>query len=249
MKSSNPILRESIIDNTEAYAITEKPMTVSGTMSKLLILSVVLFLGAGFAYYHFSLQHIDLLMKMFIGGIIISLVSCIVIAFKHTLVPYLAPVYAFCQGAVLSIVSCFFERAYHGIVMQAIFVTFTVVIVMAVLFKLRIIRATERFKSIIMLASLSIFVYYIIAFVLQCFGKGLAFFDPSTSYYYSPMAIGVNLIIAVVAACYLIIDFDFIEKGSERMLPSLYEWYGAFGLMTTIVWLYIEILRLLSRRR
>lgn len=249
MKSTNPILRESIIDNSQTYAISENPMTISGTMSKLLILGAILFLGAGATYYQFSIGHYDYVNILAWAGIIVSLIACIAISFKHTLVPYLSPVYAFAQGAALSAISCFFEAQYKGIVMQAVAITFMVVLVMALLYKMNLIRATERLRSVLVLSSVSIFIFYLVAIGFSFFGKSLPYFDVNNAYYYSPMAIIVNAAIAVIAALYLILDFDFIEKGAERQLPSLYEWYGAFGLLTTILWIYIEILRLLSRKK
>ncbi|MBQ4122330.1 Bax inhibitor-1/YccA family protein [bacterium] len=249
MKSTNPILRESLLDDSNSYAITERPMTISGTMSKLLILTLLLFLGAGVTFYQFSLQRYDFVMSLAWGGIIVGLISSVAIAFKHSLVPYLAPVFACSQGLALSAISCFFESVENGIVIQAVSMTFLVVFVMAVLYKLRIIRATEKLRATLFAAAISIAVFYLISIVMHFFGKSIAFFDPSNSFFYSPFAIGVNSVIALIAAFYLILDFDFIEKGVTKPLPALYEWYGAFGLLTTIVWLYIEILRLLARTR
>lgn len=249
MKSTNPILKDSLIDESAVYALTERPMTVSGTMSKLLLLGAILFLGAGATYYQFLAGHYDFVSILAWAGIAVGIVTCLIISFKHNLVPYLAPIYAFSQGVVLSAISCFFERAYNGIVMQAVTVTFLVLIVMALLYKMQILRATEKFRSVLIASSVSIFIFYLISIGFSLFGNTLPYFNPANSYYYSPMAIIVNVLIALVAAFYLILDFDFIEKGVQRPLPSLYEWYGAFGLLTTIVWLYIEILRLLSRRK
>lgn len=248
MKSTNPLLRDSIIDNASDFAIVEKPMTVGGTIVKLLFLTVFLFLGAAAALYQLTLKHFDFYSLMVFGAFIVGLVTCLIISFKQNTAPYLSPVYAFCQGIVLFAISVYAEQFVKGSVSQAIFLTFIVLLVMAFLYKLKIIRATEKLRSVLILSSVAILVFYLIAFVMQLFGHGIAFFDPSTAYFYSPMAIIVNVLIALVAAFYLILDFDFIEKGAQRMLPSLYEWYGAFGLLATILWLYIEILKLLLRR-
>lgn len=242
MKSSNPMFRDSILEQT--YALTERPMTIGGTMNKLMILALIMICAAAAVYYQFSLKHFDFVNMLMIAGIIVGFVSVIVIAFKQNWTPYIAPVYAFSQGAVLSGISCFFEAALPGIVIQAISLTFLVVFVMALLFKAGVIKATERFKSVLLIATGTIFVFYLISFIMMLFHVNLPYF-----YSNSPLAIGVNVIIAVIAALNLIIDFDFIEKGVQAPLPSVYEWYGAFGLLVTIVWLYIEILRLLSRLR
>ncbi len=242
MKSSNPLLRDSILEQT--YALTERPMTIGGTMNKLMILSLIMICAAAAVYYQFSLKHFDFVNMLMIGGIIVGFISVILIAFKQNWTPYIAPVYAFSQGAVLSGISCFFEASLPGIVIQAISMTFLVVFVMALLYKAGAIKATQKFRSILLVATASIFVFYLVSFILMLFHVNIPYF-----YSNSPLAIGVNVVIAIIAALNLIIDFDFIEKGVQTPLPSVYEWYGAFGLLVTIVWLYIEILRLLSRLR
>jgi uncharacterized YccA/Bax inhibitor family protein len=142
------------------------------------------------------------------------------------------------------------EKLYDGIVSQAVIMTLLVVFVMAFLYKFGVIKATEKFKSIVFAATISIGLFYIISYVAGTFfHANMAFFDMSNPAYSSPLAIGVNIFIVIFASLNLIIDFDFIEKGSRAPLPALYEWYGAFGLLVTILWMYIEILRLLSRFR
>ncbi len=242
MRSSNPILRDSIYEGT--YALTESPMTVAGTMNKLLILTVVMLIAAAAVYYQFSLNHYDFVNLMIKGGAIVGLITAIIIAFKTKTAPYLAPVYAFAQGAAISGISCFFESALPGIVIQAMSLTFIVVLAMALLFRTGLVRATEKFKAVIFTATLAIAIFYIISLVLMLFNVNVPYFTSN-----SPVAIGVNVVIAIIAALNLVIDFDFIEKGSRAPLPSVYEWYGAFGLLVTILWLYVEILRLLSRLR
>lgn len=242
MKSSNPILRDSIYEQT--YSLTEKPMTISGTMNKLLILSLVMLVAAGAVYYQFSLHHYDFVLLMMKLGAIAGLITGLIIAFKQNTAPYLAPVYAFCQGAAISGISCFFEKAYGGIVIQAASMTLIIVLAMAFLYKFNIIKATEKFRSVIISVTAAIAFFYIISFILMLFNVNIAYFSSTT-----PVAIGINIIIAIVAALNLIIDFDFIEKGAQAPLPALYEWYGAFGLLVTIIWLYIEILRILAKTR
>lgn len=242
MKSSNPILRDNVFEN--AYAIADRPMTIGGTMNKLLLLSLVMLLSAAAVYYQFSLKHFDYVNIMMIAGIIIGFICAIVIAFKVNSTPYLAPVYAFSQGAALSAISCFFEASFPGIVIQAISMTFIVVFIMAALYKMNLIKATERFRAVLFTATLAIAVFYLIAFILTFFNVNIPYFTST-----SDLSIGINIAIACIAALNLIIDFDFIEKGVSAPLPSIYEWYGAFGLLVTVLWLYIEILRLLARIR
>ncbi len=242
MKSSNPMLRDDVF--SKAYALDERPMTISGTMTKLLILSLIMMAGGGAVYYQFSLQHFDFVNMIMTSSLIISLIVAIVLAFKNEWAQYLSPIYAFFQGALLSGISCFFESYAHGIVIQAVAMTFFVVFAMAMLFKLGIIRATEKFKSIIFVATLAVFLFYLVAIILSLFNVTVPYFSSV-----STLSIVVNVVIAVIAALNLIIDFDYIERGAATPLPSLYEWYGAFALLVTILWLYLEILRLLMRTR
>ena len=242
MRSSNPLQREAVYE--QAFAISQHSMTIAGTTNKLLILSLVMLVGAALTYYQFMLGHIDYVNNLMFGGIAVGFVIALILAFKPAATPYLAPVYAFSQGAVLSGASSFMEQAYKDIVMQAVSLTMLTVMVMALLFSTGLIKATEKFRSIVVAASMTIFVFYLISFVLMWFGINVPYFTQNT-----PLAIGINVVIAGVAACYLILDFDFIQKGVEKGAPALYEWYGAFSLLVTVVWLYIEILRLLSRLR
>ncbi len=242
MKSSNPIFRDSL--RTQYYSLSERPMTVLGTMNKLLLLTLIMITGAAAIFYQFYLKHYDFVNIVTTVSIIASFGLAILLAFKPDLTRYIAPIYAFLQGAFLSGISCFTEALYPGIVMQAITVTFVTVLAMAFLFRTGLIKATERFRSVIITASSAIFIFYLISFVLMLFHVNVPYFSAN-----SGLALFINILIALVAALNLIIDFDFIENGARSNYPSYMEWYGAFGLLVTIVWLYIEILRILSRTR
>lgn len=242
MKSSNPILRDEVFENS--YALTEQPMTITGTMNKLLLLALIMIVGAAAVFYQFTMHRFDLVINIMKIGIFVGLGCAIAIAFKVNLTKYIAPIYAFSQGAVLSGISCFFEHEFPGIVIQAISMTLIVVLVMAMLFRAGIIRATEKFKSIILIATFSIFIFYLFSFIVSLFGTNISYFTSN-----STASIIINVVIAIIAALNLIIDFDFIEKGVQTPLPASYEWYGAYGLLVTILWLYIEILRLLAKAK
>ncbi len=242
MKSSNPILSDRVLEN--AYSVYDKPMTVSGTLNKLLFLSLCMIASAAAVFYQFSLQHLDFVNTIMIVGLIVGLVCALVIAFKNKATPYLAPVYAFAQGALLSGISCFFEASFPGIVVQAVAITLVSVFVMAILYKSGIIKATEKFRAVIFTATAAIAVFYFITIILSFFHVNIPYFSSSSN-----AAIVINVVIAVIAALNLILDFDFIERGVNAPLPSLYEWYGAFGLLVTVLWLYVEVLRLLARFR
>ena len=240
MKSTNPIFKNDIYEQT--YALTERPMTIAGTMNKLLLLSLIMLLSVAGVYYQFSLGRYDFIQMAIIGGVIIGFVVAITLAFKRDWAQYLAPIYALAQGAAISGFSCLFEARYPGIVIQAISITFLVVFSMALLFKSGIIRATEKFRSTIVIGTMTIGLFYFISFILMMFNVNVPYFTNN-----SPLTIIVNILVACFAAFNLILDFDFIENGEKRLLPSNFEWYGAFGLLVTILWIYVEILRLLAR--
>jgi uncharacterized YccA/Bax inhibitor family protein len=145
-------------------------------------------------------------------------------------------------GALSAIINNAFAAEYPGIVMQAVALTFGAAIAMFLLYNFRIIRATERFKSIIIAATAGIAIFYLIAMVLRMFGIDIPFLHEG-----GLIGIGFSLFVVAIAALNLILDFDMIEKGAEMGAPKHMEWYCAFGLLVTIVWLYIEILRLLSK--
>ena len=240
MKSSNPMFRNDIYE--QAYALEEKPMTVSGSINKLLLLSLVMLISASGVYYQFSLGRYDFVQSSLMGGIIIGFIVAIVLAFKKDLAKYLAPIYALAQGAAISAISCTFEAQLPGIVIQAVSITLLVVFVMALLFKTKILQATQTLKNAIAIGTGAIGLFYLVSFTLMLFGVNIPYFTAN-----SPLNLVVNIIIAGFAAFNLIIDFDFIREGERKMLPSSFEWYGAFGLLVTILWLYIEILRILLR--
>lgn len=241
MKTSNPMFRDSVFENV---SVLGTPMTVSGTINKLLLLTIVMLISAAAVFYQFSLQRMDLVQIFMTTGCIIGFITVLVMAFKPNVTPYLAPIYAFSQGAVLSGLSCFFEAAYPGIVIQAITMTFLAVFAMGILFKLEIIKATEKFRAVIFTATLAIMIFYLISFVISFFGVIVPYFTSNSN-----LSIFINVVIAVIAALNLIIDFDNIGRGVRTPLPSVFEWYCAVGLLATIMWLYVEILRLLARFR
>jgi uncharacterized YccA/Bax inhibitor family protein len=179
-------------------------------------------------------------------GIFGGLITAIAISFKPNWAPFLAPLYALLEGLFIGgisvIMNAAFAKSYPGLVMQAVGLTFGVAISMFILYNFRIIKATERFKSVIFTATLGIGIFYLLTMVLRLFGVNVSFMYDS-----SMLSIGISLFVVAIAALNLILDFDMIEQGAERGAPKFMEWYGAFGLMVTIVWLYIEMLKLLSK--
>ena len=239
--SSNPFLTDKAIQNIDYSGL--RPMTVSNTIGKFLILMVPLLLSAGAVYYQYSIKHLDMVNLLMTAGMFIGLILSFIVMFKPKTAIYVAPIYAFCEGAFLSGVSCFFETMYPGIVMQAVALTFATAIIMGALFSAGIIKVSEKFRSVIVGATIAIGIFYLIALVLTWgFHMDLPIFYSST-----PISIGFSVFVCVLAALNLLLDFDFIEKSIANHAPEEFGWYAAFGLLVTLVWLYIEVIRLLAK--
>ncbi len=178
-----------------------------------------------------------------IPGTIAGLVFCLITIFKKNWAPITAPLYAAAEGLVLGAISYLYQVQYQGIVFNAVMLTFAVMAIMLFLYSTNIIRVTEKLKTGIMVATGAIFIVYLISFIMSFFGTQIPMLHSA-----GPLGIGFSLVVVGIAAFNLLIDFDFIEKAaSSRSLPKYMEWYGAFALMVTLVWLYLEILRLLSK--
>jgi uncharacterized YccA/Bax inhibitor family protein len=177
-------------------------------------------------------------------GALSGFVIAIVLAFKQNLAPSLAPAYAMAQGLAVGAVSLAYESMYSGIVVQALAGTFGILGLMLLLYRARIIQATPMFVKVVVFATLGIMVMYLANFVMMLFGARMPFLHDNT-----PLGIGISVVICIVAALNFILDFDLIEKGAESGAPKYMEWYGAFGLLVTLIWLYLELLRLLAKLR
>lgn len=242
-KSGNPTLSEKNFKKTYIN-IGDDIMTLKGTLNKF---GFMLLMLMGTAYYSWkefagggNVQ--PLMWTGLIGGFVIALV----IMFKKEWAGYLAPLYALLEGLFLGAISAMYNDAFAtkapNIVMNAVGLTFGVAIAMYLLYSFKIIKATEKFRAVIFTATAGIAIFYLISMVLRMFGVDMAFLHEG-----SLMGIGFSLVVVTIAALNLILDFDMIEKGSQAGAPKYMEWYGAFGLMVTIVWLYLEILRLLGK--
>lgn len=235
---ANPILNEKF---SEQERILEgHPMTVNGTIQITAFLGLILLATAAFSWSRFTLGYTDMASMLTFGGLIVGFILALVISFTRN--KYLVPVYAACEGLFLGGVSATFEASYPGIVSQAVACTFAALFSMLILYRANIIKCTDKFRSVIFISTLSIAAVYLVNFIGSFFGMQVPLIHSSSN-----LGILVSLVIVVIAALNLIIDFDFIERGAQNMLPKDYEWYGAFGLMVTMVWLYLEILRLLAK--
>ena len=254
LRTGNPTLNDKTFENFGVYrrdlAGEQSPagvMTVNGTANKTMFL---LALAMGTACFTWSKTFPGLetnpaaAMPWAMGGAVVGLIAALVICFKQTWAPILAPVYALAEGLFLGGVSASFEAQYPGIVIKAVGGTFGTLFGLLVAYQSGFIKATENFKLGIVAATGGIFLVYVISMIGSFFGFPIPYIHDA-----GPIGIGFSLVVVVIAALNLVLDFDFIEQAAERGAPKYLEWYGAFALMVTLVWLYMEILRLLSKLR
>lgn len=233
-KENNEVARDSVvIDYNET-------MTVSGTMNKSFLMLILLIASAAVTWTMTNNGQNPMVFT--IGGAIVGLILVLLASFKPHLSGYLAPGYAIFEGLFIGGISAIFEVMYPGIVIQAVSCTFVTFVVCFALYKFEVVKVTERFKSVVLAATLAIATYYLVSWLLTLFTS----FQP-VHYGNSMMSIGISVFVIVIAALNLFLDFDQIEKGVQQRMPKYMEWYGAMGLMITLVWLYIEFLRLLSK--
>jgi len=236
MRSGNPALNKKTFENLTNTG--EGVMTLDGTVNKTAIGLILLMVAA---YYTYSSQNLALIWPGFIGGFILAIITI----FKKEWSPITVPIYAVLEGLALGGISSIYAHEYTGIVQQAIFLTFGIFFTLLFAYKTKIIKATENFKLGVFAATGGIAIVYLASFVMSMFGGGgLSVMDPTNS---SLMSIGFSLFVVVIASLNLVMDFDFIEDAAEKGVPKYMEWYGAFGLLVTLIWLYLEILRLLSK--
>tara|TARA_B100000470_G_C19721410_1_gene360187 strand:+ start:10 stop:777 length:768 start_codon:yes stop_codon:yes gene_type:complete len=236
-RSGNPALSSKTFENIERTS--DNVMTVDGTVNKVAI-SLILLLVSG--YFTYTRELLPLAFVGAIGGLIVAIVTI----FKKQWSPITVPIYSLLQGLFLGGISYIFNQLYDGIVLQAVLLTGSILFSLLFAYKSGLIKATENFKLGVTAATGGIFIVYMISFVMSFFGSGLPILDINNS---SLMSIGFSLFVVVIASLNLVLDFDFIEQGAEMGAPKYMEWYGAFGLLVTLIWLYIEILRLLAKLR
>jgi len=237
MRSSNPVLRAGTFDVPMVGGST---MTLGGTIAKTAIL---LSLTTATALVTFVLTRRGVnVAPLIAGGGILGFILALVTAFKRTWAPVTAPLYALAEGALLGAVSAIFEARYPGIAFAAAGCTFGTLAGLLLAYQTGFIRATENFKLGVFAATAGIMLFYLVSMVLNLFGIQVPYVHES-----GLIGIGFSLFVVVIAALNLVLDFDFIEQGAASGAPKYMEWYAAFGLLVTLVWLYLEILRLLSK--
>ena len=237
MRSGNPALSSKTFENLSTTS--SDVMTLDGAVNKTVISMGILLCAA---YYTYSNAIMDYILIGFIGGFVVALVTI----FKKSWSPVTVPIYAVLEGLALGGISKMYADAFElGIVPQAIILTLGILFALLFAYKTKIIRATENFKLGVFAATAGIGIVYLVSFFMGIFGSGgLPVMDPTNS---SMLSIGFSLFVVVIASLNLVMDFDFIESGAANGAPKYMEWYGAFGLLVTLIWLYLEILRLLAK--
>jgi len=244
-RSGNPGLNDKTFASLPRLGLGVEGMTFKGTIDKSFLLLVVLMVSALWPWSQYmasgDVQSVSGIMTLgLIGGFVLALV----ISFKATLAPYLAVPYAALEGLAVGGLSAMLEQRYHGIAIQAVGLTFGVLAVLLFAYRMRWIRATAQFRAMVIGATGGIALLYLATMILGFFHIAVPVLNAAT-----PLGIGISLVIVGVAALNLVLDFDLIERGVAGGAPKYMEWYSAFGLILTLVWLYIEILRLLSKVR
>jgi uncharacterized YccA/Bax inhibitor family protein len=240
IRSGNPALKQDTFATHASRG--EDVMTLGGSVNKTLLLLLALLVPASFTWAQFFQGNTALVMPLMMGGIIGGLVLALVTVFKKEWAPVTAPLYAVAEGLALGGISATFEMRFPGVVIQAVGLTFAVTMALLFAYKSRLIQATENFKLGLAAATGGIMLFYLVQLILSFFGIRIPYIHES-----GMIGIGFSLVVVVVAALNLVMDFDFIEQGAASRAPKYMEWYAAFGLLVTLVWLYLEMLRLLSK--
>ena len=241
MRTANPALKERTFTEVRAAA-GEPAMSLQGTATKSLALVLLTVFSASFTWNAVASGNVGILTPAMLVGGIGGFIVALITVFKPKTSPYTGPIYAVLEGLLLGGVSALYNARFAGLPAQAVALTFGVFIALLIVYRLGLIKATENFRLGVVAATGGIMIMYLISFVLGFFGVRMGFLHDS-----SPLSIGISLVIVVVAALNLVLDFDFIERGVEHRAPKYMEWYAAFGLLVTLVWLYLEMLRLLSK--
>lgn len=246
MRTSNPALRQDSFTNVRDGTIHD-PMTINGTVNRAGFLVLLVVAAAWFSWSRSfpapgttQMGANPYILIGALGGLIVALIT----VFKKTVAPVTAPIYAVLEGLFLGGLSAIFEVRFPGIAAQATFATLGTLGALLLAYRSGLIKATENFKLGVFAATGGICLLYLISMVLGFFGKTVPFIHESGA-----IGIGFSVFVVIIAALNLVLDFDFIENGAAMGAPKYMEWYAAFGLLVTLVWLYIEMLRLLSKMR
>lgn len=248
--SSNPFFRSKAFKgevvskdgfNEAEFIDYNETMTVSGTVNKSIFMLLGLMATATITFFLVAMGILNPFLPL-VGGAIIGFILVLIASFRPQHSAWVAPGYAIFEGLFVGSLSIIFESMYPGIVLQAVGATFVTFLVCFGLYRFGIVKVTEKFKSVVIAATMAIFFYYLISWIMTFFID----FQP-VHHGNSLMSIGISVFVIIIAALNLFLDFDQIEQGAEQRHPKYMEWFGAMGLMITLVWLYVEFLRLLSK--
>ncbi|MBE9517502.1 MAG: Bax inhibitor-1/YccA family protein [Bacteroidetes bacterium] len=242
MRSSNPAMTDRIFDKAGTAVAGSSTMTINGTINRIGLMLLLLIAAAAYTWNIVMGADPGRAGTLAIVGAIGGFIMALITIFRPQSSAITAPIYAILEGLFLGAISAIINAKYPGVAFQAVLLTIGTLFTMLFLYRSGRIRATPRFRRGVMMATGAIFFAYLISWIMSFFGMSIGFMHSN-----GPLGILINLVIIVIAALNLIMDFDFIEKGSQMGAPKYMEWYGAFGLMVTLIWLYIEFLRLLSR--
>ena len=234
LRSGNPVLTKKTFNKVSS---SSSQMTIEGTVNKT---TLSLFLLVGTGYLTFNPINPAIIFTCGIGGFIVAIIT----VFKKQWAPITVPIYAILEGALLGGISFMYNSLYDGIVTNAIFLTVGILLALLTAYRSGIIKPTENFKLGIFAATGGIALVYFVNFIMGFFGSSMGIMQIDNA---SPLSIGFSIVVVIIAALNLVLDFDFIEEGAENGAPKYMEWYGAFGLLVTLIWLYLEILRLLAK--
>lgn len=244
---ANPVLNDAIFRNKASVFTDSGIMTVKGTMTKALMLLILVVAAGAYTWkiFYEAINPASITGWMW-GGLIVGFITAMVISFKPNTAPFLSPVYAASEGLVLGAVSAMYNSAFAetapNIVSSAVILTLLCALVMFTVYRSGLIKVNGTFMKVITVSLITISIFYFGSMILSMFGVNMSMLHGS-----NPLSIGISVLITGVAAFSLLMDFNFIEKASAMGAPKQMEWYGAFGLMVTLVWLYLEILKLLGK--
>jgi uncharacterized YccA/Bax inhibitor family protein len=244
MATANPAMSEAVYRRAGIAETPTRVMTIQGSVLKTAILMLILLATAAYTWSQIAAGATALAYGLLVAGAIGGFIIALVTIFFPRVSPFTAPLYAAMEGLVLGAISALFETMYPGIVIQAVGLSIGVLAVMLFVYGTGIIRATERFKIGVVAATGAVCLVYLVDVVVSFFGTRLPFIHES-----GWVGIGFSLVVVVIAALNLILDFDFIEQGVRRQAPKYMEWYAGFSLLVTLIWMYLEILRLLAKLR
>ena len=242
-RSGNPMFSDKTFNET-IIDVNVPKMTLQGTVNKVGISLILVLISAAYTWNQYFTYGPPSIGGITIAGSLIGLVFALVTIFKKTWAPITAPLYALAKGFALGGISAMYEAQFGGITIQAVTLTFATMFGLLFAYKTGIIKPDKNFMLMVFAGTFAIFALYLVNFIMMFFGASIGFIHSNGLF-----GIGFSLLVVCIAALNLVLDFDYIEQGAENNAPKYLEWYGAFSLMVTLIWLYLEILRLLSKLR